>query len=275
MTYRYNLHRLLLTALLIMGSMTIAQAQKKKDLISEIDALETQLTQTRAELASARNKEASANAKVTAIEAELADLRQTNANLLNNLNRITEESSKKTASISESLTNIQRTERQLRTISDALTRIDSTTLSIVTSLKKTMGENAKIGISNNVVTIAIENAVLFGEDDHSFQLTEPATTELTKMADILNKHADLKLLVESHANSLDFQKGAPADNLELSALRAVAVSRKMSGSLGIKQDRIAAVGKGVEGLSIETTTRFHFRPNYEAFFKSLKDNIKN
>jgi chemotaxis protein MotB len=251
------------------------QGQSKKDLIAEVQNLKTELDQTHTDLAQARKNEAVSNARVTGIEAELADLRATNTNLLANLNRITEESSKKTASISESLTNIQQTERQLRSISDALTRIDSTTLSIVTALKNTMGENAKIGISNNVVTVAVDNPTLFGEDDKSFLLDEGATAYLNKIADIMKKHPQVRLQVDSYANSLNYENGAPKDNLELSALRAVAVGRKLSSEMAIKENRITTTGNGIEGLSLETSTRFQIRPDYIAFFTSIKDNIKN
>ncbi len=259
----------------MLGATTLAMGQNKKELFAEIDQLEAELTETRSALATARKNEAASAAKVVAIEAELADLRQTNATLLTNLNRITEESSKKTASISESLSNIQRTERQLRSISDALTRIDSTTLQILTDLKKTMGESARIGVSNNMVVLALDNTLLFGDNDKSFALQDNASTYLGTIAEILKRYPDTKLSVESHANALNFEKGAPADNLELSALRAVAIGRKMSASLGVKEDRVMAIGKGVEGLNIETTTRLAIRPNYEAFFKTLKDNVKN
>jgi len=138
-----------------------------------------------------------------------------------------------------------------------------------------MGENARIGISNNVVTIAIENKALFGENDLSYKLDAAASSSLGKIADMLKKHPETKLQVHSHANALDFGNTAPADNLELSALRAVAVSRMLSGELGIREERIAAAGKGIEGLSLETTTRFNITPDYTGFFKSIKDNIKS
>jgi outer membrane protein OmpA-like peptidoglycan-associated protein len=138
-----------------------------------------------------------------------------------------------------------------------------------------MGENARIGVSNNVLIIAIDNKALFGENDLSYSLDTTASSSLAKIADILKKHPETRLQVDSHANALDFGKTAPADNLELSALRAVAVARKISSEYGIKQERIAANGKGIEGLSLETTTRLSITPDYAAFFKSIKDNIKS
>jgi chemotaxis protein MotB len=267
--------RLMLIGMLYLGCVLTLQAQSKKELIAEIETLESELATTKEDLAASRSNEATTMARVIAIESQLAGLRETNTSLLSNLNRITEESSKKTSSISESLTNIQSTERQLRTIRDALTRMDSTTLSILTALKKTMGENARIGISNNVVIIAIDNKALFGENDLSYSLDTAASSSLAKIADILKKHPETMLQVHSHANALDFGKTAPADNLELSALRAVAVARKMSSEHGIREERIATGGKGIEGLSLETTTRFNITPDYTAFFKSIKDNIKN
>ncbi len=267
--------RLLLISSLYLACTLTLQAQSKKDLIAEIETLESELATTKEELSVSRKNEATNMARVVAIESQLAGLRETNTSLLNNLSRITEESSKKTASISESLTNIQQTERQLRTISDAMTRIDSTTLSIVTDLKKTMGENASIGISNNVVTIAIDNKALFGDNDLSYRLEAAASSSIGKIADMLKKHPETKLQVFSHANALDFGNNAPADNLELGSLRAVAVARILSGEFEIREERITASGKGIEGFSLETTTRFNITPDYSGFFRSIKSNMKS
>lgn len=267
--------RFLIIASLYLSCALTLQAQSKKELIAEIETLESELATTKEELAVSRKNEATNMARVVAIESQLAGLRETNTSLLNNLSKITEESSKKTASISESLTNIQQTERQLRTISDAMTRIDSTTLSLVTDLKKTMGENASISISNNGVTIAIDNKTLFGDNDLSYRLDATASSYIGKIADMLKKHPETRLQVHSHANALDFGNNAPADNLELSALRAVAVARILSGEFQIREERISAAGKGIEGLSLETTTRFNIIPDYSGFFKSIKNNIKS
>lgn len=275
MIHKLTIKYLMAAGLYLLLGLTLLQAQKKKDLIAEVDRLQSELATTKTELAQAKKNEAAGNARVAAIESELAELRQTNTTLLANLNKITEESSKKTASISESLTNMQRTERQLRAISDALTRMDSTTLGIVTALKQTMGEDAKMGISNNVVVLSVPNATLFGDNDASYDLSSTDESFFTKIGDILNRYPETKLLIESYANTTSLGKGAPADNLELSALRAVAIRKMLSDSNGIKEDRITATGKGIEGLSVETNTRFHIRPNYEAFHKSLKESIKN
>lgn len=261
-------------AFLLLCCIHVAEAQKKKELIAQIKTLQSELATTKTDLAQSRKNEASSSARVTAVETELTEIRETNATLLKNLNRITEESSKKTASISESLTNIQRTERQLRMISETLTRRDSTTLSIVTALKQTLGENAKLGISNNVVTIALENSLLFGEDN-SYRIDTAATSYLGKIADILKKHPDTKLDVECYANALNFGNTAPSDNLELSGLRAVAATRIFKEAYGINEGRLIGTGKGIEGLSVETSTRFRIRPDYEAFFRLLKETIKN
>lgn len=264
-----------LLILLFMGATVLVHSQTKKELIAQVAFLESELAAAKDEIAVSRKNEASSMARVKAIESQLAGLRETNTTLLNNLNRITEESSKKTASISESLTNMQRTERQLRMISDALTRLDSTTLSVVTALKQTMGENARIGISNNAVLLSVDNSTLFGENDKNLQLTPEAADIIGKVAAILNKHPETRLQIESYANALDFNASPPTDNVQLSALRAVTVAASFRDTQGIAAERLVAVGKGIEGLSVETTTRFQIRPDYEAFFRSIKENLKN
>jgi chemotaxis protein MotB len=137
-----------------------------------------------------------------------------------------------------------------------------------------MGEGAKIGINNNVVTIAIENSALFGEDN-SYVVDDASLPSLEKIAELLKKYPETQLGIDSYANAVDFAKPAPSDNLELSALRAVALSKLLKENYGIAEQRMIPSGKGIEGMSVETSTRFQIKPDYETFYRSLKENIKN
>ena len=49
----------------------------------------------------------------------------------------------------------------------------------------------------------------------------------------------------------------------------------MSGTYEVAPERITAVGKGEEGLRIETTTQLRITPAFDDFYKSLKEKMKN
>lgn len=251
-------------------------AQNKKELQAENSALRTKLRSTEASLSECKREENTNLAKVAAVEAELVEVRATNATLMNNLNQMMEASSKKTENIGKSLENIQRTERQLRLINDALTTTDSTVVAMITSFKKSLGEDVKVNLSNGVVAIVIEDAFLFGEKDASYSLDVNAMDLLGKIATVLKRYPDRDIIVESKSNALDFSGTSLTDNWDLSGMRASAVVRVFKDSYQIDPKRLQAIGKEASGFdSIETKTQIKIQPGFDKFYLAVKEAIKN
>ena len=100
---------------------------------------------------------ASATARATALEEQVADLRKNNDNL-------TILSSKGASSIEKTLESIKEKELKISRLQDALTQKDSVTLALVTSLKREVGINdpdIEVKGEKGVVFISIADKLLF------------------------------------------------------------------------------------------------------------------
>lgn len=264
-----------ISLLLVICMTGIGWAQNKKELILKVNELETDLQDTKSALSASKQEAARYKAEMDAVNFQLEDIKATNASLLQNLTNFTELSNKKTDNIGKSLETLRTKEKQLKTINDALTRTDSVTLALLTSFKNVLGTEAKTGLNNGAVTIVLENSFLFNEVDKNYSVVENALPVLEKIASVLKQQPNLKILVETNSNALEFKEIKLTDNWDLSALQAASVVRVLTDTYAISPDRMQAIGKSEFGFDgIETTTKIRVQPPYESFYKTIKDMMK-
>jgi chemotaxis protein MotB len=184
-------------------------------------------------------------------------------------------SSKKTDNISKSLETLRSKETQLKNISNALTQIDSVTLALLTTFKNSLGTEVKTGLSNGAVTLVLDNAFLFENVDKNFKVVPSAKPVLEKIAEVLKQQPNLKIIVETNSNALEFKELKLTDNWDLSALQAASVVRILTDDFGITPGRMQAVGKSEYGFDgIETNTKIRIQPPYDTFYRTIKDMMK-
>ncbi|WP_297764776.1 OmpA family protein [uncultured Muriicola sp.] len=264
-----------ISLLLVICMTGIGSAQKKKDLILKVAELETDLQTTKSDLSSSKQEAARYKGEMEAVNIQLDELKATNASLLENLTNFTELSNKKTDNIGKSLETLRTKEKQLKMINDALTRTDSVTLDLLTSFKNVLGTDAKTGLNNGAVTIILENTFLFNEVDKNFAVVERALPVLEKIARVLKQQPNLKILVETNSNALEFKELKLTDNWDLSALQAASVVRVLTNTYAISPERMQAIGKSEFGFDgIETTTKIRVQPPYDSFYKTIKEMMK-
>ncbi|WP_109300367.1 OmpA family protein [Aquimarina sp. AU474] len=265
---------ILFTAVLLVTTLSV-NAQKKKDLLEEIDKLRQELKTTKGELNDSRSREKASLRKVETIEFQVNDLKETNATLLTNMSNFTQLSNQKAENLKKSQEIIQAKDKQLININDALTRADSTNLVTFSALKNAIGgDNIKIG--NGVIYIQLANDMLFGENDKSYSISDNAKPMLAKIAAELNKNTSLKITVEGNSNALKLDGKTLIDNWDLSARQAASVVRALQTDYKVDPKRMEALGKSEYATSgIETVTRIIIDPKFDEFFRLVKDNMKN
>jgi chemotaxis protein MotB len=258
--------------LLLVCITTIGWTQKKKELILKVDALETDLQNAQSALSASKQEAAKYKAEMEAVNFQLEDIKATNASLLQNLKSFTELSTKKTDNISKSLETLRSKENQLKSINEVLTQTDSVTLALLTSFKNSLGTDAKTGLNNGAVTVVLENTFLFNAVDKNYTVVESALPVLEKIARVLKQQPNLKILVETNSNALEFKQLKLTDNWDLSSLQAASVVRVLSNSYNIAPERMQAIGKSEYGVDgIETTTKIRVQPPYEGFYLKVKE----
>ena len=266
----------LILSILLLASSFI-QAQKKKDLLIEIDQLKSKKDSVEILLNEARKNEKVSIANLDATKVQLEDLKKTNASLLSNLTSFTEASKKKSDNISKTLESLKEKERQLKVINEALTASDSTKLAVFSLFKNAVGDAAKISITNGVIVMAVPNTFLFGDNDTSFVIEEKAKGLLEKIGTTLNDNPTLKITVEGNSNAIVFKEKTLVDNWDGSTRQAAAIVRVLQNDYKVDPKRMDALGQGQYGseeLSIETATKIIIDPGFDAFYALIREHMK-
>ena len=115
-------------------------------------------------LNSCLSDKAVADASLNALKDQLIDLRKTNDALINSTKEITLLTAKGADNLEKTLESLQERDLKINRLQDAITKKDSVTLAIVSSLKKSVGiddPDIEINVEKGVVFISIADKLLF------------------------------------------------------------------------------------------------------------------
>lgn len=236
-------------------------AQKKSELIAEIDNLKSKISEVEQELAKAKREISSSNAKAETLETENIGLRDANATLLGNLSNFSELSKQNSENVNRAMAALARKERQLSGINDMISANDSTAIVSLTRIKQTLGENANVNVAEGGIVISNKLDVLFGSDT-STKLTEAGKAWLVNVAKVIRSNPSFRTQVEGLNITGEF--GPTFD-------QAAAVAKELVGVLQIPSDQINIVvkdGNFKEGINIR------LQPDYKGFYAKAKESAK-
>ena len=221
---------------------------------------------------------ASATARVTALEERVADLKSSNDNL-----QIL--SAKGASNVEKTLESIKEKDLKITRLQDAITKKDSVTLALVTSLKREVGINdpdIEVNVEKGVVFISIADKLLFKSG--SYNVTAQAKDVLAKVAKVVNSKPDFECMVEGHTDSKSYQKGVLLDNWDLSVKRSTSIIRVLE-SLDVNPSQLIAAGRSsyvplvdndtAENRSRNRRTRIVVLPKIDQFYDMIEKEMKN
>lgn len=221
---------------------------------------------------------ASATARATALEEQIADLRKSNDNL-----QIL--SAKGASNVEKTLESIKEKDLKITRLQDAITKKDSVTLALVTSLKREVGINdpdIEVNVEKGVVFISIADKLLF--QSGSYNVTSRAKEVLAKVAKVVNSKPDFECMVEGHTDSLSYQKGVLLDNWDLSVKRSTSIIRVLQ-ELNVNPSQLIAAGRSsyvplvdndtAENRAKNRRTRVVILPKIDQFYDMIEKEMKN
>ena len=194
----------------------------------------------------------SCNEEKEAAEASLASFREqnkflqaNNQDLINNIGNLTTLSKKGAENLEKSLESMQEKDLRIRTMQEAMTKKDSVTLALVTSLKGVLGnmsdEDIQINVEKGVVYVSISDKLLFRSGSHT--VTKRAKEVLGKVAKVVNDKPELEFMVEGHTDNVPIKLDDISDNWDLSVKRATAVIRILQNDFDVAPERMTAAGR--------------------------------
>jgi len=171
-------------------------------------------------------------------------LKKNNSDLINNMGNLTTLTTKGAENLEKSLESLKEKDLKISRLQDALTKKDSVTLALVTSLKKDVGmddPDININVEKGVIMISIADNLLFKSG--SYDVSDKAKGVLAKVAKVINSKPDFECMVESHTDNVPYKGGVLLDNWDLSVKRATSIVRVLQSDLGVSPKQLIPAGR--------------------------------
>ena len=221
-----------------------------------------------------------------AMSGQLEFLKKNNSDLINNMGNMTTLSTKGAENIEKALESIKEKDLKITRMQDALTKKDSVTLALVTSLKRSVGmsdPDIEINVEKGVVFISIADKLLFKSG--SYVVSDRAKEILGKVAKVVKDKPDFECMVEGHTDNVPFtSNGVLLDNWDLSVKRSTAIIRVLTKDFSVNPKQLIAAGRGeyvplventtAENRSTNRRTRIVVLPKIDQFYEMIEKEMK-
>jgi chemotaxis protein MotB len=248
--------------------------------------LEAQQKETQDQLNTATVKLNSCLDEKERIGAQIKTLNNQNAALLNNVGDLATLSKKEAENLERSLESIKEKDMKIQRMQDAITKKDSVTLALVTSLKSVLGnmndEDIQINVEKGVVYVSISDKLLF--ESGKYNINPRAKEVLGKVATVVKNRPNIEFMVEGHTDDKPISAGVIEDNWDLSVKRATSVVRTLQNDFGVPPERMTAAGRSyyiplatngtAEGRAQNRRTRIVILPKLDQFYSLIEEGMK-
>ena len=220
------------------------------------------------------------------LTATVAGLKDQNQHLISTSKDMTVLTAKGAENIEKALESIKEKDLKISRMQDALTKKDSVTLAVVTSLKSVVGLNdpdIEINVDKGVVFISISDKMLFKSG--SYIVTDKAKIVLDKVAKVINEKPDFECMIEGHTDNVPFiNNGCIIDNWDLSVKRATSIVRVLVDDLKVNPAQMIAAGRSsyvplvandsAENRAKNRRTRIYVMPKIDQFYDMVEKEMK-
>ena len=235
-----------LLALILMVFLASCVSQKK---FTELEQLQQNtkslLDTTTIKMNSCEEEKEAALASLQTLKEQNKFLNANNQDLINNIGNLTTLSQKGAENLEKSLESMKEKDLRIDKMQDAVTKKDSVTLALVTSLKGVLGnlsdDDIEINVEKGVVYVSISDKLLFRSG--SYTVTSRAKAVLGKVAKVVNDKPDIEFMVEGHTDNVPIKADGILDNWDLSVKRATAVIRILQNDFSVSPERMTASGR--------------------------------
>jgi chemotaxis protein MotB len=220
------------------------------------------------------------------LKATVDGLNNQNQLLISQSKDMTVLTAKGAENIEKALESIKEKDLKISRMQDALTKKDSVTLAVVTSLKASVGisdPDIEINVEKGVVFIQIADKLLFKSG--SYDVTDKAKSVLAKVAKVVNDKPDFECMVEGNTDNVPYNgSGVLVDNWDLSVKRSTSIIRVLAGDLGVNPAQLIAAGRSsytplvsndtAENRAKNRRTRIVVLPKIDQFYAMVEKEMK-
>ena len=181
---------------------------------------------------------------------------------MKNLNSFAALSSQNSENINKTLATLERKEKQLKGITDAVASNDSNAVVVLTNTKQVLGENAKVGVSDGSVIIS-EKLDFFFTDGVGVNPSSESRGWIENVAKVAN--ANPKSIITIASLNI-------TGEMDIAIQQATAIASILIKDFAVNGERITAVG--ADG-GLRESIQIRIQPDYKAFYDMAKGDAKN
>jgi len=272
----------IILAVSLVALLTLSSCGTKK----KIAALEAHNKEIQDLLNSATVKLNACLTEKEAMSGQMEFLKKNNSDLINNMGNMTTLSTKGAQNIEKALETIKEKDLKITRMQDALTKKDSVTLALVTSLKREVGisdPDIEVNVEKGVVFISISDKLLFKSG--SYVVSDRAKEILGKVAKVINSKPDFECMVEGHTDNVPYTGNAYLlDNWDLSVKRSTSIVRVLTKDLKVNPAQLIAAGRSeyiplvdntnADNRAVNRRTRIVILPKIDQFYDMIEKEMK-
>ena len=271
----------------IISCLIITSCGPNKELVAaqkELKDTKDLLNTATVKLNSCLSDKAVAEASLEAMKEQLKDLRKTNDALFSSTKEMTVLTTTGAENLEKTLESLKERDLKISRLQDAVSKKDSVTLAIVSSLKKSVGiddPDIEINVEKGVVFISIADKLLFKSG--SYVVTEKAKVVLGKVAKVINDKPEFEAMIEGHTDSRSYSNGVLIDNWDLSVKRSTSIIRELQ-TMGVNPSQLIAAGRSsyvplvdnetAENRARNRRTRVVVMPKIDQFYEMIEKEMK-
>ncbi len=277
----------IIIAIMLLTLASCVSKKKYQEAVDKQQQSEQEMAKLAAQVSDCGQKDAANSTKIKGLEDQVALLKETNQGLMTNVGNLMTLSQKGAETLEKSLETMKEKDMRIKDLSQAMSRKDSATLALVTSIKGVLGnlddEDIQVNVEKGVVYVSISDKLLF--QSGSYTITGRAKEVLGKVAKVVNNKPEFEIMVEGHTDNVPLSnKGVLEDNWDLSVKRATSVVRVLQNDFKVKPERMVAAGRSyyiplesndsAAGKAKNRRTRIVLLPKLDQFYKMLDEGMK-
>lgn len=236
-----------LTLTLAATMLMVSSCASKKDLQNcqnENRELTTNYQTTKEQLAASQ-------AKVSALEDQLAQQKRDYASLQRSLDKSLTNANSNNINISKLVDQINESNRYIRHLVEVKSKSDSLNMVLTNNLTRSLSKDemkeVDVQVLKGVVYISLADNMLYKSG--SYEINDRAEETLSKIAKIITDYKDYDVLVEGNTDNVPVNAAAASmknirNNWDLSCLRASSVVQYLISRFGVAPKRLTAGGRG-------------------------------
>ena len=223
-------------------ALLLSSCASKKDLV----ACQDENKALQANYLEAKEQLAAANARVTSLEEQIAELRKANETLQTSLDKSLTNTSQNNVSIEKLVDQINESNQYIRHLVEVKSKSDSLNMVLTNNLTRSLSKEelkeVDVQVLKGVVYISLADNMLYKSG--SYEINDRAAETLSKIAKIIKDYKDYDVLIEGNTDDVPIKRENIRNNWDLSCLRASSVVQALQNNYGVDPKRLTAGGRG-------------------------------